>query len=147
MAYSPTVAGMARSILQHALDAAESAGRGEPDGLRVLIEALVMEVQLCNLIGHSRPEEGSEHYFAYCAEQLSDSEHSHGELVGPGIVEMARQHDLDVAPLERALRDCHVPLDRLPEATVQQVLRELPAYCRRHALPHGIAHDLDHQQV
>ena len=33
--YSPTVTDMAQTILQHALDAAESAGRGEPQGLRV----------------------------------------------------------------------------------------------------------------
>ena len=45
-----------------------AAGTGR--GLKCLYDCLAMEVQLCNQIGHARPEEGSEHYFAYCAEAV-----------------------------------------------------------------------------
>ena len=45
-----------------------------------------------------------------------------------------------LAPLRRALADCHVPLDRIPPAVVEETLAELPAYARRHNLPFGIAH-------
>lgn len=132
----------AQAILNGMIDAAESAGRGDAQGLMHLVDALVLEVQLCNLIGHSRPEEGSEHYFAYCAESLLRPGMSHGELVGPGIVKMAQRHGVDVGKLERALHACHVPLDAIPEEVVAETLHVLPEYCRKHDLPHGIAHDL-----
>ncbi|MFQ5435295.1 MAG: hypothetical protein ACE5FD_10510 [Anaerolineae bacterium] len=41
-----------------------------------------MEVQLCNQIGHARPEEGSEHYFAYAVENVMGKGLPHGDLVG-----------------------------------------------------------------
>jgi len=144
MPYLASTADTAQAILRGCLDASESAGQGEAAGLMRLIDALVLEVQLCNLIGHSRPEEGSEHYFAYCAENALGPGHSHGELVGPGIVTMARLLDLDVTPLERALRACHVPLDRLSDEVVKQTLRQLPEYCVKFRLPYGIAHDSSH---
>nr|MCU0513615.1 iron-containing alcohol dehydrogenase [Anaerolineae bacterium] len=58
MPFIPWVADMARGILRGALDCAEAAGRGDPDGLKHLLDGLALEVQLCNQIGHSRPEEG-----------------------------------------------------------------------------------------
>jgi len=147
MQYLPAAADTAQAILRGAIDAAESAGRGEAEGLARLVDALVLEVQLCNLIGHSRPEEGSEHYFAYCAENYLGAGHSHGELVGPGIILMAQRLGLDVASLEKALRACHVPLDRLSDSMVEETLRQLPRYCCEFNLSHGIAHDLDLAQT
>ena len=55
----------AMAILAGVLDCAEAAGRGDKDGLKTLYDCLAMEVQLCNQIGHARPEEGSEHQLAY----------------------------------------------------------------------------------
>ncbi len=78
-AYQAWVDKMAMSILDAAIDCSEAAGRGDPDGLKQLIDCLALEVQLCNQIGHSRPEEGSEHYFAYAAESLVDRAVPHGE--------------------------------------------------------------------
>lgn len=133
---------IAAAILAAALDCAEAAGRGDCDGLKQLADCLALEVQLCNQIGHSRPEEGSEHYFAYAVENVLGKGLPHGDLVGPGIVLMAQAQGQDVAPLHRALDVCHIPLDRIPPIVVRQTLAELPAYVRRHALPFGIAHVL-----
>lgn len=133
---------IAAAILAAALDCAEAAGRGDRNGLKLLADCLALEVQLCNQIGHARPEEGSEHYFAYAVENAVGKGLPHGDLVGPGIVLMAQAQGQDVAPLRRALDACHIPLDRIPPAVVQQTLAELPAYVRRHALPFGIAHVL-----
>lgn len=142
MAYDDSVDGMIKSILHAAVDCAPAAGRGEPEGLRRLFECLAMEVQLCNLIGHSRPEEGSEHYFAYAAEEVLGKGLPHGDLVGPGILLIARLQGQDTGPLERAIRACAVPLDRIRPDAVRQILKSLPAYCERHHLPFGIAHTL-----
>jgi glycerol-1-phosphate dehydrogenase [NAD(P)+] len=142
MEYVPYVDQVAAGILQGAYDCAEAAGQGDPEGLKQLLDCLALEVQLCNQIGHSRPEEGSEHYFAYAAENRVGAGLPHGELVGPGILLMAERQGQEVAPLRRALEACQVPLDRIPEAALTSTLNRLPKYVRRHGLPYGIAHEL-----
>jgi glycerol-1-phosphate dehydrogenase [NAD(P)+] len=140
MTFIPWVYDAAQAILRGALDCAEAAGRGDRDGLKALYDGLALEVQLCNQVGHARPEEGSEHYFAYAAENLTGHGLPHGDLVGPGILLAARLQGQDTRALEAALRACNVPLDRIaPEATAA-TLRDLPDYARRHRLPFGIAH-------
>jgi glycerol-1-phosphate dehydrogenase [NAD(P)+] len=138
----PWVADAAQAILEGVLDCAEAAGAGEVDGLKQLLDCLALEVQLCNQIGHSRPEEGSEHYFAYSVENLVEKGLSHGELVGPGILLMAEFQDQETAEFEKALKDCHIPLRMISEDIIGATLVGLPDYVRKHELPYGIAHEL-----
>jgi glycerol-1-phosphate dehydrogenase [NAD(P)+] len=140
MAFVPWVHDAAQAILRGALDCAEAAGRGDAGGLKALFDCLALEVQLCNQVGHARPEEGSEHYFAYAVENQTGHGLPHGDLVGPGIVLAARLQGQDTRALEAALRACAVPLDRLSAEVTAATLRELPEYARRHDLPFGIAH-------
>jgi glycerol-1-phosphate dehydrogenase [NAD(P)+] len=140
MEFIPWVYDNAQTILRGAIDCAEAAGRGNRLGLKSLYDCLVMEVQLCNQIGHARPEEGSEHYFAYCAEQFTGPGWPHGDLVGPGILLMAERQGQDIHPYEVALKACNIPLDRIPPDAVRRTITQLPDYCRKHALPFGIAH-------
>ncbi len=147
MAYDASIDKIAAVIEGACLACAASAGRGEPSGLRRLLECLAMEVQLCNLIGHSRPEEGSEHYFAYAAESVLGKGLPHGDLVGPGILIMAFLQGQDIVPLKEAMQAANVPLTTIPMAKVREILHLLPEYCQRHSLPYGIAHTLTHRQV
>jgi glycerol-1-phosphate dehydrogenase [NAD(P)+] len=142
MAYVPYVDDAAQAILQGGLDCAEAAGRGDHQGLRQLLDCLALEVQLCNQIGHSRPEEGSEHYFAYSLENALGKGLPHGDLVGPGILIIAEKQGQDVAPLRQALAACNVPVNGISTAVRQHTLQTLPAYVRQHNLPYGIAHEL-----
>ena len=139
----PWVADAAQAILDGALLCAEAAGARDADGLKELLDCLALEVQLCNQIGHSRPEEGSEHYFAYSIENLIGKSLPHGDLVGPGILLMAEFQGQDTEYLEGALKACHIPLDNLPEDIVGATLMGLPDYVREHKLPYGIAHELN----
>jgi glycerol-1-phosphate dehydrogenase [NAD(P)+] len=143
MEFIPWAYENAQSILQGVMDCAEAAGRGDRQGLISLYDCLAMEVQLCNQIGHARPEEGSEHYFAYCAEQFTGPGWPHADLVGPGILRMAERQGQDTHAYEAALRSCAIPLDRIPPNVVQRTITQLPDYCRKHALPFGIAHVLE----
>lgn len=143
MEYAPWADQTASALLHGALDCAQDAGRGDPAGLKQLLDCLALEVQLCNQLGHSRPEEGSEHYFAYAAENEVGPGWSHGALVGPGLLLMAERQGLDATPLRRALEACRVPVDRLQASVIESTLRRLPEYVRRHGLPYGIAHELD----
>jgi glycerol-1-phosphate dehydrogenase [NAD(P)+] len=143
MEFLPWVHENAQSILHGALDGAEAAGRGDRDGLKQLLDCLCMEVQLCNQVGHARPEEGSEHYFAYCAEQFTGPGWPHADLLGPGILLMAQCQGQESAPLHHAMEACHIPLGRMGSELVHQTLEQLPDYCREHGLPYGIAHELE----
>ncbi|MCC7021220.1 MAG: iron-containing alcohol dehydrogenase [Thermomicrobiales bacterium] len=140
------VADMARILLAEAIRVAESAGAGDQAGLARLLQLLALEVQLCSLIGHSRPEEGSEHAFAYSVENLVGLGLPHGDLVGPGIVAMAAAQGQETAPLRAALEASGARLDRIPAHAARATLSGLPAYAERHRLPFSIAHTLDDRQ-
>jgi glycerol-1-phosphate dehydrogenase [NAD(P)+] len=140
MEFIPWIYENAQSILRGVIDCAEAAGRGDRQGLKCLYDCLAMEVQLCNQIGHARPEEGSEHYFAYCAEQFTGPGWPHGDLVGPGILLMAERQGQDARPYKAALKACAIPLERIPPDALRRTITQLPAYCQTHALPFGIAH-------
>jgi len=142
MAYQPWVAQAAEAILQGALDCAEAAGNGRPDGLKQLLDCLALEVQLCNQIGHSRPEEGSEHYFAYLAENYLGHGLPHGDLVGPGILIISEKQRQATGAIRQALNACHIPLDNISSEIIERTLVELAPYSLKHNLPFGIAHVL-----
>jgi glycerol-1-phosphate dehydrogenase [NAD(P)+] len=147
MEFIPYVYQAAQAILQGVLDAAEAAGRADPDGIKTILDCLAMEVQLCNQVGHARPEEGSEHYFAYAVENVMGKGLPHGDLVGPGILIMAGLQGQDTAPLKKALNACNIPLTNIPEEVIRATLLELPAYCEKHGLAYSLAHDLSEKDL
>jgi glycerol-1-phosphate dehydrogenase [NAD(P)+] len=142
MDFIPWAYDNAQSILRGVLDCAEAAGRGDRQGLMALYDCLALEVQLCNQLGHARPEEGSEHYFAYAVENIVGHGLPHGDLVGPGIMIVAGLQGQDTINLEKALHACHIPLQNIHTDIVEQTLKTLPQYCRQHSLAYGVAHEL-----
>ena len=143
----PYAAESAKVLLDEGIRIAASAGAGEVAGLAGLLQLLALEVQLCNLIGHSRPEEGSEHAFAYSVEHLVDHGLPHGDLVGPGIVAMAAAQGQEPDLLREALLAAGARLDRIPRPAAETTLRGLPAYVERHQLPFSVAHTLDATRI
>ncbi len=146
-AYVPYADQIAQGILRGALDCAAAAGQGDHEGLKQLLDCLALEVQLCNQLGHSRPEEGSEHYFAYSVENVMGKGLPHGDLVGPGILVLAALQGQNIGELKRSLQDCCIPLNNIPPAVIEQTVRNLPEYVRRHHLPYGLAHELTADHV
>jgi len=142
MEFIPWVYENAQSILRGVIDYAEAAGKGDHTGLKQLLDCLCMEVQLTNQLGHARPEQGSEHYFAFCAEQFVGPAWPHADLLGPGILHMARLQGQDTRAVEGAMRACQIPLDHISPEVVDKTLQALPEYCTNHELPFGIAHTL-----
>ena len=110
--------------------------------LRWLIEAYAAENALCLQVGHARPEEGSEHFFAYNVEHRTSEGYVHGELVGLGILLMAQLQGNEPARAERILRSTGVrfqPRDLgLSQAEVEAAVRTLPAYVESEGLPHSV---------
>ncbi len=57
-------------------------------GIRFLVEGYAEEVRLCEEYGSPRPEEGSEHFFAYNIEYVMRRPFLHGNIVSLGVVLM-----------------------------------------------------------
>lgn len=138
---------VASTLLTASLECARAAGQGDESAMKTLLDCLLLEVQLCNQIGHSRPEEGSEHYFAYSVENHMGKGLPHGDLVGPGILLAALAQGQDIAPLRNALEACHIPLGSIPVPVIETTLQTLPAYCNTHRFPYGIAHTLNDRLI
>ena len=87
---------------------------------------------LCERAGNARPEEGSEHYFAYALEHRTRRHYLHGALVGLGVMLAGAWQGQDIAPVATFLRD--VGLDCRFEAVgctageVRDTLRAMDAY-------------------
>jgi glycerol dehydrogenase-like iron-containing ADH family enzyme len=55
-------------------------------GLTALVDGFYKEVALCEEWGNARPEEGSEHFLAYCLESITGEHYIHGNLIGMNIL-------------------------------------------------------------
>lgn len=151
----PHAVDIAGTLLQTLLDNAREIGRGTPIGLKLLLDLLCMEVQLCYQCGHSRAEEGSEHYFVYAIENhvtppekrdpgdetTNDGPLLHGELVGLGILLMAVLQSQSWTQYRHAL-EC-LQINYFPSAVARDAIAEtlvnLSDYVTRHQLPYTVA--------
>jgi glycerol-1-phosphate dehydrogenase [NAD(P)+] len=140
--FIPYIYQMAKSILEGAIDCAEAAGKGDHDGLKQLLDCVILETQILNQVGHARPEEGSEHYFAYLVENLVGPGKPHANLVCPGILIIATIQGQNIASLKRSMKYCNIPLNTISNDVIEETLKKLPKYSSDHGLLYGIAHEL-----
>lgn len=143
--FQPWAAGIAAGIAQQAYKIANAVGEGRPDALRNLLDLICVEVQLTNQLGHNRPQEGSEQYFAYAIEAKAarGTGIPYADLVGPGILIAAALHKQNIDPIRDTLAAAGVRLGQLKRDDVVDTLRILPDYVRKHNLPYSILHDMD----
>ena len=155
---TPQGVGIADTLLQTLLDNVREIGSGTPTGLKLLLDLLCMEVQLCYQCGHSRVEEGSEHYFVYAIENhltppeagylANDTTNEgpllHGELVGLGILLMAVLQSQPWTQYRHAL-EC-LQINYFPAAVARDAIAEtlinLSDYVAQHQLPYTVATSL-----
>ena len=104
------------------------------DGIRFLIEGYLEEVRLCEQCGSPRPEEGSEHFFAYNLEYRMRRPFLHGTIVSLGVVLMTILQERDPREVVDFLDETGVlwrPKDAgLCDEDVIQAIATLGAYCR-----------------
>ena len=142
---TPQAVAIAETLLRTLLENAREIGDGTPEGLKLLLDLLCMEVQLCNLCGHSRVEEGSEHYFTYALEQhltaASGVNLLHGELVGLGILLMAALQSQPWQQYRHALECLQInyQLSTVAPEAIADTLINLSDYVAHHALPYTVA--------
>jgi glycerol-1-phosphate dehydrogenase [NAD(P)+] len=106
------------------------------------MRAVVRVNALCLDAGHSGPEEGSEHYFAYAAEAATGRSFVHGEIVGLGVVLMAslqgNQPGRSADLLDRCAVAWRPEQQGLDGGTLAAVLAGLPRFVRETGLPYSI---------
>jgi len=145
IAHDEAVARQAAALVDQLEERAEGMRAVTEDALRWLIEAYAAENALCLQVGHSAPEEGSEHFFAYNVEHRTGRAYVHGELVSLGILAMARLQGNDPARVERILNATGVrfhPRDlNLSQADVESALLTLRTYVESEHLPHSVINE------
>jgi len=143
--FQPWAASIAAGIAQQAYKIAKGVGEGRTDALRNLLDLICVEVQLTNQLGHNRPQEGCEQYFAYAIEPKASRGTGipYADLVGPGILIAAALHNQHIDPIRETLLDAGVRLDQLQRRDIVDTLQALPAYVKEHDLPYGIIHDMN----
>lgn len=138
-------AGIMAGIAQQAFKIAEGVGRGNVESLRELLDLICLEVQLTNQLGHNRPQEGSEQFFAYAIEPkvTRGRPYPYAELAGPGILVASVLHQQDVSQIRATLESAGIRLDRLPADSIRDTIKILPEYVRKHRLPYSILNDTE----
>lgn len=101
--YDAAIAGESRQLLKKLDDAAEEIREVTEDGIRALMDLYAAEIEMCHRAGSSRPEEGSEHFWAYNAEYCTKRGYVHGELVALGVLAMAALQDNDFDAARRLI--------------------------------------------
>ncbi len=131
-------------VLLAELDAAsDDIGRVTHDGVRFLADAYRRIGAACAQAGHSRFEEGSEHFWAYNYEKITGTQQHHGELIALAVVAMSyiQANDPDWAlDVVRAAKTFAHPADlRISQSQFVDALISLPAYARAEKLDYSIA--------
>jgi glycerol dehydrogenase-like iron-containing ADH family enzyme len=76
----------AKKIAENLIEAKQDIGEVSENGIRALVNGFYEEVRLCEGWGNARPEEGSEHFLAYCLESITGKHYIHGNLIGMNIL-------------------------------------------------------------
>jgi glycerol-1-phosphate dehydrogenase [NAD(P)+] len=146
--FQPWAAGLAAGIAQQAFKIAQGVGQGRVESLHNLLDLICMEVQLTNQLGHNRPQEGSEQYFASAIEPKVARTSGlkaipYADLVGPGIMIAAALHGQDIRPIRSTLESAGIRLGKIKPDDIVETLQMLPQYVKQHRLPYSILHDVN----
>lgn len=136
----------AQGILNGLLSKTKMLKENKKEGLKTLLNLLAMEVQLCNLYGNSRPEEGGEHFFTYCVENKMPH-FLHGEMVAFGVLITAFIQGQNLEKIKGFMEELglHYKPSGLTKEVVMVTLKELPDYVKHHRLRYSVYSDFDYQ--
>lgn len=115
-AYSPAVAGIIDGVQARFLSEPERLGRGDPDSVTALLDALVYSGCAMTLQGSSMPASGGEHLISHALDMRAMAEgvrHDlHGRQVGLGTIFAAALYDRVLACESPRFSAAPLPLDR-----------------------------------
>jgi glycerol-1-phosphate dehydrogenase [NAD(P)+] len=89
VAWNEAAADLGEALLAELDSVIEDVRDCSPDGIRWLAHCYRRIGAACTALGHSRFEEGSEHFWAYAYEHATGVHHVHGELISFAVVALA----------------------------------------------------------
>ncbi len=136
------LADLGRTLLSELEGALPEIREVSANGVRFLADAYRRIGAACAEAGHSRFEEGSEHFFAYSYEHRTGAHHVHGELIGLAVVAMATVQDNDPAwarhIVARSGARCHPDDLGITRERFDDALLGLRRYARSEGLDYSI---------
>jgi glycerol-1-phosphate dehydrogenase [NAD(P)+] len=84
--FSQNIFNRAKKITIELMNARKDIRDVTEKGIKALVNGFSHEVVLCEEWGNARPEEGSEHFLAYCLEAITNKHYIHGNLIGMNIL-------------------------------------------------------------
>jgi glycerol-1-phosphate dehydrogenase [NAD(P)+] len=135
-------AALGRTLLRELEDAADDVRDVTADGVRFLTAAYRRIGAECMRLGHSRFEEGSEHFLGYAIEHATGVQALHGELIALGVVAMSvlqdNRPDWVRTLITRTGVAAHPEDVGVTRAHFATALLSLPDYVRREGLDFSI---------
>lgn len=153
VAWNADLAGLGEALLDELEAAAPRINEGGPEGVDFLMDAYRRIGAACAAAGHSRFEEGSEHFFGYALEEDTGRHFVHGELISMCVVALSIVQGNDperaVAIIERAGTFAHPDAVGIDEAVFRRNLSRLATYIRDERLDYSwvSAHPIIDEQI
>ncbi len=141
--FVPWAASIVSELAKQAIKSAAAVGQGDREALQTLLDLLMTAAQLNNQLGHTRAQQGSEHYLAQILMATTEHPPAYAELIGPCLLFVAALHGQDPAPLRDALHNAGVRLDQIRATDFNLVIDNLPASLDAYGFPYSILNDLD----
>lgn len=141
--WDPQLAAFGAALLDELDDAADDIAAVTDTGVRFLADAYRRIGAACAAAGHSRFEEGSEHFWAYAYEHATGAHPVHGEIIAFAVCALSSVQQNDpqraVRLVERSGVRAHPADLGITEADFVRCLLELGTYARAEGLDVSIA--------
>ena len=138
---------LGNSLLNELEAAIGDIGAVTESGVRFVADAYRRIGAACAIAGHSRFEEGSEHFLVYALEHLTGDHYVHGEVVAMGVAAMASVQENDVDRIRNIISLSRVRANPHDIGISQQqffnTLRSLAEYTSREKLDYSIVDTRD----
>jgi len=116
------------------------------EGIEGLVQGYVDEVRICETWGNARPEEGGEHFLAYCLEDFTHGHYLHGNLIGLNILvvlKLQKEHAVyDVEAIKKFFDDIDIEYapgkNGIKRDEYKHALESVQAYVKQEHLANGI---------
>lgn len=143
VAWDESLARLGRALLVELAAAAPDIYAATAQGIDFLLDAYRRIGAACAAAGHSRFEEGSEHFLGYALEESTGIHFVHGELISMGVVAMStiqgNDPQLAASIVRTAGTSAHPLALGLDEDTVVHALLRLGSYVEAEGLDPCIA--------
>jgi glycerol dehydrogenase-like iron-containing ADH family enzyme len=145
--WDETYAAQSRELLRDLATHTDEIRMVTSDAIRWLVSAYRTIGALCGAAGHSRFEEGSEHFLAYAYEHLTGKKQVHGELVSMCAVAVATLQQNDPENVRRIVTESGTranPMDLgIDRVAFSSAVAKLPNYTRSEGLDFSIVQVAD----